>query len=54
MGLLIKFSIALENSAKPIEWGRPGKLVHIFLFIKCVSFSIRLPSCSILHHMGNA
>ena len=29
MGLLIKFSITLEKSAKPIEWGRPGKLVVI-------------------------
>ena len=29
MSFLIKFSIALENSVKPIEWGRPGKLIPI-------------------------
>ena len=43
-----------QYSTKPIVFGEPGKLVLIFFPIVWVFFSIRFPSCGILHHMGNA
>ena len=54
MGFLIKFPIALEKSAKPIEWRKAWETCSHTFSRKWVLFFIRFPSCGILHHMGNA
>ena len=53
-GFSDQFLIAWENLAKTIKWGKPGKLVPILFPQYGCFFSIRFPSCGILHHMRNA
>ena len=48
-----QFPIALEKTAKSIEWGRPG-IGCPYLFRKWVLFPIGFSSCGILHQMRNA
>ena len=43
-----------ENTTKPFILGEPWKLVPILFQQYGCFFSIRFPSCGILHHMGNA
>ena len=53
-GFLHQLPIASENGAKPMKWGEAwGVDTHTFSVVWML-FSIKVPSCGILHHMGNA
>ena len=52
-GLPHKFPTVRENVAKPIVWGKSGKLILILFPQYGGFFPIKFPSYGILHHMGN-
>ena len=53
-GFSYKISNSIRKGSKTHRMGNAQEVGFHTFSIKCVVFSIRFPSCGILHHMGNA